>query len=110
MGTSKSIHIVSDNDRKVWPDIQTLPDRTAVCAENLEIEAEWRRKGDMSPPSAHTHQYVPLPYYIGMPTKIQSPEVKYFEQDIVWKHIDRCCMSIMLACAVQSQYSLQSPT
>ena len=28
------------NDRKGWPDIQTLPVRSAVCAENSEIETE----------------------------------------------------------------------
>ena len=59
------------------------------------------------------HQYVPFPYYIGMPMKskivIRSTEVKYFEQDIVWKHIDHCCMAARLAYVTCSQYSLQWP-
>jgi hypothetical protein len=45
---------ISNNDRKVWPDIQILPDRSSVCAENLEIETERWRKYDLSPPLART--------------------------------------------------------
>lgn len=34
------ISIYHEN-KKGWPDIQALPDRSAICAENLEIEMEW---------------------------------------------------------------------
>jgi hypothetical protein len=28
-------------DRKGWPDAEILPDRSSVCAEDLEIETAW---------------------------------------------------------------------
>ena len=38
---------------------------------------------------------------------IPSIEIKYLEQDMVWKHIDCFWMARKLAYATQSQYSLK---
>ena len=109
------ISIYHEN-KKGWPDIQALPDRSAICAENLEIEMEWWRKYDIAPPMADMHQDVPSPYCKAMPSVVEvfkvfhpSTNLKDLEKDIVWKHIDHYRILVMLACATKSQNLLQLP-
>ena len=50
-----------------------------------------------------------VPFFNVVPVQVPvspSPEVKYFEQDFVWEHVDRRDRSVTLACAAQGQHSL----
>ncbi len=91
--------IIVDDERKGWPATQILSDRGSVRAEKLEIEKAWRCKYDLSPSSVHVHQFTPFPWSVrGL---IDSIRVEYFEQNIVWERVDRCCISVTLAYATQ---------
>lgn len=80
---------IFDMDWKSRPNTKILPDWSPMFTENPYIETEWRGKYNLSPPSAHVCQYVPIPH---SPRKlfksrawivILLTEVKYVKQDIV---------------------------
>ena len=95
--TSQGIEI--EKEGIGWPYSQILPDRSSMCAENLELETVWRPEYDSPPSLTYTHQYVPIPYR-PRGVVIVSIEIKYVEKDIIWEYVDSCCASVALVCNI----------
>ena len=79
---------ILDGDRKRGPDIKTLPHRSSMEVENLEVKSAWRSKDDLSPSFANMYQSMPSPYRAKEYIVLLSTCVKYFQQDIVRKHVN----------------------
>jgi len=47
---------VINSDGKCWPDMETLPNGSFVCAEDLDIETVWGFKYDLSPSSTDLYE------------------------------------------------------
>jgi hypothetical protein len=75
-----------DMERQCRPDAQQLPYRRFRCAEDFQIETEWRSKNHISPTSAYVYQLVPIMYISkNIYGVIDLIEIKYFQEDIVWE-------------------------
>ena len=97
---------VGNSDRQCWPATQKFLDINLACAAKMDTEAEWRVKDDLMPSLAYVYESDPFPEEI-----VDSIGVKYFEQYIVWEHVDHCiCVTLVYAvgqyCQCSPQYTI----